>query len=393
MELRYEPADLAFREEVRAWLHDNVPREKMPVPLPEQREYLLAWQRKQYDAGWAGIAWPEAYGGRGLSLVRQLIWYEEYVRAHAPPTGCLFVGLNHGGPTLIVRGNAQQKAFHLASILRGEVIWCQGFSEPSSGSDLASLRTRATIEDDHLVVNGQKIWTSFGNIAEYQELLVRTQPGSSRHHGLTWVICDMRTPGITIRPIRTLAGERHFCEVFYDNVRIPLANVVGEVGAGWSVAMSTLSFERGTAFMAHQLELSRTVEGLAELARRLPGINGRPVLDDDAVAAQIGALRAEVAAMRAMTYMSVSRGLRQETPGPEGTMLALAFAVASQKVHRVVMDVLGERGLQRDAEWEDWVRPYLVSFSHTIAGGTAEIRRNIIGERVLGLPRDPRPAA
>ncbi len=392
MQLDYEPQDIAFREEVRSWLHDNVPREPTPMTLPEQRQFLLAWQRKQFDAGWAGIAWPQEYGGRGLSLVRQLIWYEEYVRANAPPTGCLFVGLNHGGPTLIVRGSEAQKALHLPKILRGEVIWCQGFSEPGSGSDLASLRTRGVVDGDHLVVNGQKIWTSFAQVAQYQELVVRSDPQSRRHKGLTWVICDMSLPGITVRPIRTIAGELHFCEVFYDNVRIPLSSVVGEVGNGWSVAMSTLSFERGTAFMAHQLELSRTVERLIELARRIPGAGGKPAIKDDAVAAQLGALRAEVAAMRAMTYMSVSRGLRQETPGPEGTMLALYFAVTSQKVQRVVMEVLGERALQRDAQWEHWVRDYLVSFSHTIAGGTAEIRRNIIGERVLGLARDARPS-
>jgi alkylation response protein AidB-like acyl-CoA dehydrogenase len=392
VELVFDNEDIAFREEVRTWLEENVPREPTPIPLPEQKEFLLAWQRKQFDAGWAGIAWPADYGGRGLSLVRQLIWYEEYVRANAPPTGCLFVGLNHGGPTLIVRGSEAQKSLHLPQILRGDVIWCQGFSEPGSGSDLASLRTSAVIDGDHLVVNGQKIWTSFGNIAEYQELVVRTDPQSKRHHGLTWTICDMRTPGITIRPIETIAGERHFCEVFYDDVRIPLTDVVGGIGNGWSVALSTLSFERGTAFMAHQLELSRTVEGLIDVARRIPGVNGKPAIQDDAVAARLGELRADVASMRAMTYMSVSRGLRQETPGPEGTMLALYFAVTSQKVQRAVMEVLGARGLQRGGEWDEWVRHYLVSFSHTIAGGTGEIRRNIIGERVLGLPRDARPA-
>ena len=387
MDLTYSDAEIAFRREVRSWLADNKPTERTPPVSPEQRDFLLAWQRKQYDGGWAGIAWPKEYGGRGLSLIEQVIWYEECARADAPEIGCLFVALNHGGPTLIAKGSESQKAFHLPKILRGEVIWCQGFSEPNAGSDLANIRTRGEIVDNHIVVNGQKIWTSFAQFSDYQELLVRTEPGSSRHSGLTWMICDMKAPGITVRPIEAIDGHYHNCEVFYDNVRIPLDNVVGEVGDGWRVAMSTLSFERGSAFMQAQLELSQRVERLIALARTHLAADGRPVLADEAYAARLAALRGEVNAMRAMTLMGVSRGLRQEMPGPEGTILALYYAETIQRVMRTAMDVLGPRALQRDGEWGSWSSGYLLHFARTIGGGTAEVRRNIIGERVLGLPR------
>lgn len=388
MELSYSPEEQAFRMEVREWLEANIPTDPVPPIGPDQRDYLLKWQRRQYDAGWAGIAWPNEYGGRGLSPIQQAIWYEECARAGAPEAGVLFVGLNHGGPTLIARGNEEQKAFHLPKILKGEVIWCQGFSEPGAGSDLANIKTRGEIDGDHIVVNGQKIWTSFAQVADYQELVIRTDPESQRHKGLTWVICDMQTPGITVRPIESLDGQYHNCEVFYDDVRIPLSNVVGEIGDGWSVAMSTLAFERGSAFMQAQLELSQRVERLIEVAGKEPdGEGGGVLLDDDAVAAELATLRGEVNAMRAMTLMAISRGRREEMPGPEGVMLALYYAELIQKVLRTAMELLGPRALMREGDWADWSNDYLKHFARTIGGGTSEIRRNIIGQRVLGLPR------
>ena len=214
--------DVDFREEARTWLRANVPPETRPVPATDARDYDLAWQRTLYDAGWAGIAWPEEYGGKGLSLLRQMLWYEENARVRAPHVGVCFVGLNHGGPTLIAEGSDRQKQEHLPLILRGEVVWCQGFSEPDAGSDLASLRTRAVLDGDHLVVTGQKVWTSYANVADYQELLVRTDPAAPKHAGITWVVCDMRSPGVEIRPITTMAGDDNFCEVFYTDVRIPV---------------------------------------------------------------------------------------------------------------------------------------------------------------------------
>jgi hypothetical protein len=235
----------------------------------------MAWQRRMFDAGWAGINWPKEFGGRGASLMEQLVWYEEYARVEAPDVTTGFVGLKHAGPTLIACGTETQKAFHLPRILRGEVVWCQGFSEPGAGSDLAALQTKAVIDGDELVVTGQKIWTSFGQIAEYQELLVRTDPDAPKHKGITWVICPMGLPGMDVRPIKTLAGNQDFCEVFYDGVRIPLGNVVGAVNDGWRVAMATLSFERGTAFMSEQVRLARRVDALVETARKMPGPAGR----------------------------------------------------------------------------------------------------------------------
>ena len=200
------------------------------------REFDLEWQRRQWAGGWAGVSWPVEYQGRGLPLLHQLIWLEECARIGAPDIDSRFVAVNHAGPTLIANGSEEQKAFHLPKILRGEVLWCQGFSEPQAGSDLASLRATGVVDGDDLVVSGQKLWTSFADLADYQELLVRTGPPEGRHRGLTWVICDMHAPGVEVRPITALDGTIHNCEVFYDNVRIPLSSVVGEIDDGWSVA-------------------------------------------------------------------------------------------------------------------------------------------------------------
>jgi alkylation response protein AidB-like acyl-CoA dehydrogenase len=390
MECRITPEDRAFREEVRAWLSGNVPKEKLPPIGAEQAAFMRAWQRKQYDAGWAGVAWPKEHGGRGLALVQQVIWYEEYARAGAPDSSCILIALSHGGPTLMVRGTEAQRTFHLPRILKGESIWCQGFSEPNAGSDLAGVQTRGVVDGDYLVVNGQKIWTSFAQVADYQELLIRTDPHTSRHRGLSWIICDMKLPGITVRPIEALDGQFHNCQVFYDNVRIPLENVVGQLNDGWRVALATLSFERGSSFMEYQLRLAADIEALIQLARRLPGRNGKPLIGDDRIASELARLRAQVASLRAATYMSTSRALRQELPGPEGAYLALLYGDLSQASTRLAMDIIGSDGLERPREFdqEGWVQRYLRALLDTIGGGTSEIRRNIIGERVLGLPKD-----
>jgi alkylation response protein AidB-like acyl-CoA dehydrogenase len=309
----------------------------------------------------------------------------------APPPRTTFVGLRHAGPTLILRGSESQKASHLPAILRGDVTWCQGFSEPGAGSDLASLRTRAVVDGDDLVVSGQKIWTSYGDVADFQELLVRTGPSEPKHKGISWVICDMRSPGIEVRPIATMARTSDFCEVFYDEVRVPLANVVGEVDDGWSVAMSTLSFERGTAFMAEQVQLAQTVESLVDLAREATGPDGRrPAIADDEIARRLGRARAEVAALRAMTYAQVSRAAASGQPGPEASLVRVLYGELEQRVGRLAMDVLGADALAEDLfgrPGRDWVHDHLMSFQATIAAGTKDIQRNIVGERVLGLPR------
>ena len=403
MDITFSPDEERFRAEARAWLAANAPDYEPPEhDLKARSEFDMKWQRQLFDAGYAGISWPKAYGGRGASLMEQLIWYEEFARSGAHDPTTLFVGLNHGGPTLIACGSEEQKAFHLPKILRGETIWCQGFSEPGAGSDLASLSTKAVIDGDDLVVSGQKIWTSFAQIAEFQELLVRTDPDAPKHKGITWVICPMDAPGITIRPIRTIAGGSDFCEVFYDEVRIPRRNIVGKVTDGWNTAMATLSFERGTAFLAEQVRLSRLVDQLIEMARTLPqwgGAAGATALQDEETARRLAVLRAEVEALRSMTYRSVSRTARTGMPSVEASLIRLFFSELQQRVFALAMEMLGPEILAWDAEGTparvtprhhgapSWVSHYLIAFSSTIAAGSKDIQRNIIGERILGLPR------
>ena len=373
MQLTFSSEDEQFRTAARTWLAENVPSEAAPHEGQKARRYATDWLSRCHRDGWAGIAWPAEYGGRGLSPERLVIWYEEYVRARAPSVlDCTFVAVNHAGPTLIACGTDEQKAFHLPRILSGQSIWCQGFSEPNSGSDLASLSTTAIIDGDDLVVNGQKIWTSYADIADYQELLVRTDPTSKRHKGLSWVVCDMQAPGITIRPIENMAGVSHFAEVFYDDVRIPLSNVVGDLNDGWRVAMTTLGFERKTAAMGLQLDLSVRIEDLIAMAGAKSG---------SATAERLALLRAEAAALRAMTWRTL---FRDPASVFDGSLVRLRFAELAQQIHQLAMDILGADSLLMS----DWTHDYLEAYSETIAGGTAEIQRNIIAERLLGLPRE-----
>ncbi|MET0430443.1 MAG: acyl-CoA dehydrogenase family protein, partial [Microvirga sp.] len=302
MELRFTDADEAFRHDARTWLNTNVPRTRGPAGGPDARTFATDWLKRLHAAGWSGISWPQDYGGRGLSPVRQIIWHEEYAASGAPsPLDPTFVALNHAGPTLMACGTPGQKAFHLPKILAGEAIWCQGFSEPNAGSDLASITTSGRVDGDALVVNGRKIWTSYADIADYQELLVRTEPHTKGNRGLSWVICDMRAPGLTIRPIRNLAGTDHFSEVTYDDVRIPLDQVVGALGDGWQVAMTTLGFERGTAAIALQLALLRKID----ILRRSAAVRGVAV--ESGLMQRLAFARAEALALRALTYQSLFR--------------------------------------------------------------------------------------
>jgi alkylation response protein AidB-like acyl-CoA dehydrogenase len=389
MEYREPIEERRFREEVREWLLANKPGEPRPEhDFAAQTAYDRAWQRTQFDAGWAGISWPKDYGGRGLSPAQQLIWCEEYASAHCPRVhDSLWLGLNHAGPTLIARGSEAQKSFHLPRILRGEAAWCQGFSEPNAGSDLASLRTRGVVNGDHLIVNGQKTWTTFAHLADYQELLVRTGPEDSRHRGLTWVICDMHSPGIDVRPIKALDGHYHNCEVFYDDVRIPLSNVVGEIDGGWSVTLTTFGFERGPAGFGSFCEEAVALEDLIDYARSHPAaFEDRPAIDSEAIAMRLAMARAHVQSIRALMYQMVSSAERGSAPGTEGSFMHLAHTELQQTIMRLAIDIFGPQGLSR-SELGDWVFGYFKSFADTIAGGTAEIQRSIIGERLLGLPR------
>lgn len=356
-----------------------MPSEPPPEDGPVARDYALAWQRTQAQGGWAGAAWPKQVGGRGLSLLEQLVWFEEYARAGAPsPLSPSFVGLNHAGPTLIACGTAEQKVFHLPKILAGEVIWCQGFSEPGAGSDLASLRTRGSVEGDELVIDGHKIWSSFADIADWQELLIRTDPAAKTSTALSWVICPMSAPGITVRPIRTMAGPRKYCEVFYDSVRVPLANVVGGLNNGWATAMSTLSFERGTASLALLIGLNLKVE---KLLAACPAERAEMRM-------RLARLRAEGASIRAMSYR-FALDSENAVPDAGGSLIRLAFAEFAQRVAAAAIDLYGVAGAEVIGT-HGWGRDYLDAFSETIAGGTAEIQRNIVAERLLGLPKGPR---
>ena len=377
-----------FREEVREWLHANRPKEGRPETFAEQMAYDRTWQRTQFDGGWAGISWPKEYGGRGLSPRQQLIWCEEYASAHCPAVhDSCWLGLNHAGPTLIVRGTEAHKSFHLPRILKGESTWCQGFSEPNAGSDLASLLTRGEVEGDHLVVNGQKTWTTFAHLADYQELLVRTGSEDSRHRGLTWIICDMRSAGVDIRPMKALDGRYHNCDVFYDNVRIPLSNVLGEINGGWSVAMTTFSFERGPASFGSFCEEAVLLEDVIEYARSHPGPCGaQPAIADEAIAYRLAMARAQAQSLRALVYQMVSSAERGVEPGSESSLLLLAHTELQQTIWRMAVDIFGPRGLSRTALGHR-AFGYFKSFGETIAGGTSEIQRSIIGERLLGLPR------
>lgn len=381
MDISSSPQEARFRDECSEWLRSNVPAEKRPLNAADAIDFDKEWQRHLFDAGWAGINWPVEYGGRGLSITQQVIWLEEYAKAHAPWIGANFVGVNHGGPTLIINASEDQKAYHLPRILKGEAIWCQGFSEPGAGSDLAGIRTRGRVEGDELVINGSKIWTSFAHVADWQELVLRTEEGARRHSGLSWVICDMHAPGISIRPIRKMSGQIEFAEVFYDDVRIPLKNVVGGLGNGWKVAMSTLSFERGTGFIADQVKQSQEIEELIEAARA----NG--MIGDDRIADQLAQMRAEVAALRAMTYRNISEVIRTGQPGAEASVIRLFTAELGQRLERMAVLLMGPDMLDFAYGDDNAVGEYLRGFASTIAGGSAQIQRDIIGERVLGLPK------
>jgi alkylation response protein AidB-like acyl-CoA dehydrogenase len=368
-----------FREEIRTWLRENDPGAPPPLDTHEMREWSAAWQRRQYDCGWAGIDWPVEYGGRGLSFLEQIIWFEEYVQSGLPVGhSCFVVALAHAGPTLIARGSEAQKSQYLPPILRGETPWCQGFSEPGSGSDLASLSTRAELDGDTLVVNGQKVWTSYAHLADLQELLVRTDPSAPKHKGITWVICDMRSEGIDVRPIRTIDGGAHFSEIFYEDVRIPVENVVDEINNGWSVAMSTLAIERGPAALDYQLGTLRDIDELVGLAK------DKGLLKNEELANRLASVRAEGAALRSMTYLSVAESTGgAHAPSAMTTAVRTFWGELQHKVGRLAIDVLGDESLEL-AKWSEY---WLTQFSAGIAGGTKDIQKNIIGERALGLPR------
>lgn len=390
MDLRYSEADDAFRRKAREWLSANVPANARPAGGHPAAQFDRDWQRKLYDHGWAGVAWPKAYGGLGLSGLQQVIWYEELARARAPHhINMTYVAMMHAGPTLIACGSEAQKRFHLPRILSGEALWCQGFSEPNAGSDLAALKTRGVIDGDQIVVSGAKMWTTEAQYGDYQELLIRTAPDESRHKGLTWVICDMSSPGIDIRPVKTMLLDEHVSMVFYDDVRIPLSNVVGEVGRGWSTALATLSFERGLGFIGDQLELYERVGRAIDLAGKTRLEDGRLAIEDDGIAQRLATIKAEAMAIRAMTLADIAETDRTGMPGPKGSMMKLMVTTTHKALSEVVSEILGWDFLEFDGDRNafPWTYDYLWSWVFSISGGTNEIQREITADRVLDLPR------
>jgi alkylation response protein AidB-like acyl-CoA dehydrogenase len=394
VDLRDTDADAAFRAELRTWLGRVVPR-LPPRPGDDdwegRRAYDTAWQRRLHDAGYAGISWPREVGGRGASPTEELVFLEETERAGAPYVGVNFVGLLHAGPTLVAEATPEQKARHLPAILRGDEVWCQGFSEPTAGSDLASLRTRAVRDGDEYVVNGQKIWTSHAQVADYCELLVRTDPEAPKHRGITWLILPMSAPGIDVRPLRTIAGSSEFSEVFLDGVRVPVANRVGDEGDGWRVAMVTFSFERGTAFVSELLQSRRLVAHLKELAQRVTR-RSAAAWDDAGLRRELGHVAADLDGLWALARRNVSQASRQGVPGIGGSVFKLHYSEVRHRLGELTMRLLERASLSLDdidgLESARHVRGHLHALSLTIAAGTSQIQRNIVAERILGLPKE-----
>ncbi|TMK82600.1 MAG: acyl-CoA dehydrogenase [Actinobacteria bacterium] len=392
MDLRYSESDERFRAEVRAWLAEALPA-LPPKPGPHdwdaRRAYDTTWQRMLFDAGYAGINWPSEYGGRGASPTEHLIFLEETERSGAPYVGVNFVGLLHAGPTLIAEATEEQKAAHLPRILRGGEVWCQGFSEPGAGSDLASLKTRAVLDGDHYVVNGQKIWTSFAHVADFGELLVRTDTDAPKHKGITWLILPMDRPGIEVRPLRTIAGSSEFSEVFFTDVRIAVENRVGAENDGWRVAMVTFSFERGTAFVGELVRSMKLVEELAELARKLPRGSGS-AWDDDGVRRELGLIAAQLDGLWHLTKRTITESERTGVPGIGGSIFKLYYSEVRHHLGDLAMRILGTAALATEDEPAvDHVRGWIHAMSISIAAGTTQIQRNILSERVLGMPKEP----
>jgi alkylation response protein AidB-like acyl-CoA dehydrogenase len=377
MDFSYTPTEEQFRAELRAWLQAHVPREALPATLDEEAAFLTVWQRMLFDGGWAAVHWPREYGGRGASLTETAIFQEEMARARAPQM-MNRVGINNVGPTLIAHGTEAQRRRHLAKILSCDEIWCQLYSEPNAGSDLAAVRTRAERQGDNFVINGQKVWTSYAQFAAFGILLARTDPSAPPHRGISCLLVDMRSPGITIRPLRQLTGSAEFSETFFDNVLVPRENLIGPENEGWRVATTTLAHERGTAFSFKEQVLHKIyADELAELLRAR-GAGADPQLRQRYAACAI-----QVEIMRLHNCRTMTRLARGELPGAESSIVKLFWADMSQELTGLAFDALGAESQLPGR----WAQRMLWSRCASIAGGTNEIQRNIIAQRLLGLPK------
>jgi alkylation response protein AidB-like acyl-CoA dehydrogenase len=391
MDLTLSPSEEQLRDEVRTWLEENHPG---PEPEGEGLDAVVGfrrdWQRKLHEAGWAGISWPQEYGGRGATLIEQAIFSQELARADAPPPANI-LGLAMGGPVVIAHGTDEQKQRYLEPILSAEEIWCQGFSEPESGSDLASLKTKAVKDGDEWVVTGQKVWTTFAQYAKWCMLVARTDPDAPKHQGLTYFLLDMEQDAVQVRPLVQITGEGEFNEIFFEEARIPDANVVGGVGNGWQVAITTLMNERaGLAFSA-VVGIHKALRQLAELAAETP-LNGGTAGDDSYFRQRIAQLYIEAETMRMNGYRGLTKTMQSGIPGPEGSLGKWQWADINQGITELALDMEGaygalDRGAEHAVAGGSWQYGFLRSRANSIEGGTTDILKNIIAERVLGLPR------
>jgi len=372
-----------YRAELRSWLDAHFTAEVAAAIGPPGDDSDAAWAARRawnatlVDAGHAAIGWPPEHGGRGAGLAAQLVHTEEMARSRAPgPVNA--IGVSNIAPALMAHGTSEQQARHLRPMLRGDEIWSQGMSEPDAGSDLAGLRCRAVLDGDHFVVNGQKTWNSNGHRADWCQLFVRTSDDGAKHHGITALLVDLRTPGVEARPITTMVGDTGFAELWFHDARIPVSAVLGEVGSGWRVATDTLSHERAGVASLYLMLRGKLDRLLA--AAHDAGVTDDPVARDALARRAIEVRNLELLAKRVLGAMLAGRA-----PGPEGSLVKLAWSTTDQALTTTAVDVLGQSSLDGP-----WGRELLASRSLTIAGGTSEVNRNIIGERVLGLPREPR---
>jgi alkylation response protein AidB-like acyl-CoA dehydrogenase len=380
MDLTFSEREAAFRDELRGWLEENP-----PDPKPESggeaamSEWRRAWQRRLYDAGWAAPSWPTEYGGRGCTPTESAIYFEEIGRARVPLAANV-LGLLLGGPTLMVWGTDEQKERYLPPILSGEEIWCQGFSEPDAGSDLAGLKTRAVKDGEEWVVNGQKVWTSGAQFSKWCMLVARTDPDApKKHQGLTYFLMDMEQPGVQVVPLRQITGEAEFNELFIDGARVPDSGVLGGVGNGWKVALTTLMNERaGLAFFL-QVRLRQLLDRLiAEAAER-------GLLEDPVVADRLGELHLKAEVLRLTAYRGLTAIETYGQPGPEGSLTKWMWSETNQQLTQLAADLLGPATALRAGA--PWAYELLRARGNSIEGGTTEVLKNIVAERVLGLPR------
>jgi alkylation response protein AidB-like acyl-CoA dehydrogenase len=396
VDFSYSDAELEFRDELRRWLRDALPPgwgETVfePDDEDERARFRLEWERKLFKGGWNGISWPTKYGGRGATLVEQAIFAEEMARARAPD-GLNIIGRNLAGTTLLHHGTEAQRERFLPKILSGDEVWCQGFSEPNAGSDLASVRCQAVREGDTFIVNGQKIWTSFAQYAQWCILLVRTDPRLPKHAGISFLLVDMKSPGVSIRPLKQISGESEFNETFFEDVRVPAGNLVGELNSGWHIAMTTLAYERGP-----EDSLGRQIRFKQELDRLLGTLSGLPrgkglAIDEPVIRDKLARSIAEIEIMRLSCLRSFSRTIRGNSLGAEASMSKLYWSHVAQNLYETALESLGPlapiaRGDALSPADGRFQLSFLNSRAFTIYSGTSEIQRNIIAERVLGLPK------